>query len=99
MPPKRAKKIMCTEMDRDDFDLDSLSEEGQLIVAALSYKLDKVTKDLSDLLKAKDQKIEMMEQEIINMKHTVHKLEEGINDTDAYERRDTLIFSGESVPV
>ena len=41
----------------------------------------------------------MLEQEVVNLKHGMIKLNEKLNDAEAYERRDVLVVSGSAVPV
>ena len=41
----------------------------------------------------------MLEQEVVNLKHGMIKLDEKLNDAKAYERRDVLVVSGSAVPV
>ena len=41
----------------------------------------------------------MLEQEVVNLKHGMIKLDKKLNDAEAYERRDVLVVSGSAVPV
>ena len=63
------------------------------------------TKMLNDMkeefiatITAKDKKIEELSSEVTLLHGRIQKLEEKIDDQEAYERRDTLIFSGEKLP-
>lgn len=102
MPPKKNKKTLAVEYSDDEIEgIGEMSEDGKLIVAALSSKIDRMKMELCTLtkiMKEKDEKITKLDQEVINLKGTVEKLEERIDDADAYERRDTLLFSGEALP-
>ena len=49
-------------------------------------------------LQEKDTEIKGLRHEIDLLKKTVNKLEDQLDDNDAYERRDVVIFSGSSLP-
>lgn len=55
-------------------------------------------KELLDLEKEKDAKVKKMEVEVVTLKKQIANLEERIEDSEAYERRDALIISGSKVP-
>ena len=55
--------------------------------------------DFLQVCRAKDAKIEQLEGEVSSLKTKLYKLEEKIDDQEAYERRDTIIISGEKVPI
>ena len=50
-------------------------------------------------LESKTTQITNLKSEVSHLKDRIVKLEERIDDGDAYERRDTLIFTGDGVPV
>ena len=56
-------------------------------------------KEFEELCQEQDQKICALTSEVSQLKKHVSKLEEKIDDQEAYERRDTLILSGNAVPV
>ena len=94
MPPKKNKNTSI-------IDIDGLSADGRLIVTALSSQLDFMTEkihSLTKILHEKDDKIDELEREVLQLKKNMTNLKEKIDDADAYERRDTLIFSGDCVP-
>ena len=78
-----------------------LSSDGQKIVEALKREFkphrDEIT-ELKNLLQAKQNEVDELRNEISTLKLTVEKLNECVDDADQYERRDTLIFSGTTVP-
>ena len=49
-------------------------------------------------IRKKDEEIAELRSEVSSLKTIVNKLEDQLDDNDAYERRDTLIFSGSSLP-
>ena len=59
---------------------------------------DSMKLDLLEKIENKDSKIRDLEEEVFILKNTVGKLEDRIEDNDAYERRDTIIVSGKSIP-
>ena len=50
-------------------------------------------------IRKRDDEISELRSEVTSLKTTVNKLEAQIDDGDAYERRDTVIFSGPAIPV
>ena len=54
--------------------------------------------ELKTQIAEKDEKIAHLETEVCTLKKTVQKLEDKIEDNDAYERRDTIMISGNAVP-
>ena len=54
--------------------------------------------DFKNNLEAKDKEIEILQQDLQDVRRTVRKLEDSIDDQNAYERRDTIIISGSHIP-
>lgn len=77
---------------------DDLSEDGKKIVMALREEFERVKEDLLKELREKTTEIKTLSDEVTRLRTKVDKLEEKIDDAEAYERRDTLVFSGEAVP-
>lgn len=65
-------------------------EEKDLQITSLQDEVSSLKNTVSAL--------EKHAEDIQTLKHTVSKLEERIDDADAYERRDTLLFSGNDIP-
>ena len=97
MAPVKAQKFgrQCDEQALMNM---SLSEESQKIVNVIFQKLDIMQDELFGMLEEKDQRIRSLEGEVDALKCAVARLEERVDDGDAYERRDTVVFSGEAVP-
>ena len=55
--------------------------------------------ELLNKLAEKDEQIAELRSDVNFLKNRVIKLEDQLDDNDAYERKDTLIFSGASVPI
>ena len=49
-------------------------------------------------IQSKDEEIKSLRSEVVTLKESVDKLKDLVDESDAYERRDTLIFSGNTVP-
>lgn len=88
----------------------NLSPDGKSIVQLLTAEIAKVreefSKSLEDmksgfmlLLNSKSEKIAELESENKSLRDSVNKLENLVDDADAYERRDTLILSGPGIPI
>ena len=101
LPDNNLKSIM---------DLQMTSKDGKALVPALVNFLNgfqtTVTKILTDMKeefvnmgKAKDEEILSLRNEVKSLRKDFFKLEEKIEENEAYERRDTLIFSGKKLPV
>ena len=52
-----------------------------------------------DLCDKQDQAIQQLSSEVVLLKRQVAKLDEKIDEQEAYERRDTLVLSGEGIPI
>ena len=75
-----------------------LTPSEQRIVNALSAKMDTWKLEVLAEMRSKDEKIEDLSKEVEPLKTTVAKLEEQVDNNEAYERRDCLVFSGSSIP-
>ena len=99
----KKKNVLSTGSESDTNDLDNtfpdLSEEGQQLLLAMERKVALLVKDLQKQLYEKDKKISNLEQTVSTLKKTVTTLNEKIEDTEAYERRDTVVISGGELPI
>ena len=77
---------------------EDLSEDGKRIVSAIREDMAKLKAEFLDQLNIKTKVIEDLSNEIEILKAKVIKLEEKVEDSEAYERRDTLVISGKNVP-
>ena len=64
----------------------------------LTQMFDDLRAEFLKVYEEQDQKILDLSTEVTDLKKKISKLEEKVDDQDAYERRDTLIFSGSSLP-
>lgn len=104
MPPKKSnsRKIhednsLADQQAENDNDQD-VSEDGKYVVAKIKAELSKLRSEFSDMLAAKCQEITALKSEVDLLKDKVARLEERSDESDAYERKDSLIFSGDALP-
>lgn len=108
-PPRGSKKSKQSDSTQFEMDESVLSEDGRLIVEAisthfevlrkeLSVHLDLMRKEFHDLLEKKSKETDDLRVQVTTLRVQVTGLEERLDDTDAYERRDTIIFSGPAIP-
>lgn len=94
------------DLDTSDSELNyllgTLSEESKTLVKILNTIISKQFKAEIDMIKkdlnSKDDKIAELNTEIKELKNKVHDLEVNIDNTEQYERRDTVIISGPLLP-
>ena len=103
---------VAPETNMDDFELTHILDEVQptskdgksLKAAFLTFlqefptKLLETVNSIREDNRVKDEKISNLEKTVDELSAKVLKLEEGLDDQEAYERRDTLIISGKNVP-
>ena len=75
-----------------------LSEDSKYIIAFIERKFATMDEKFSDIIKSKNEEIDGLHGEIKGMKEDISKLKDLIDQGDAYERRDVLIFSGTKLP-
>ena len=64
----------------------------------LNSQIESLKAEFSLLINSKNEEISALNEQVDFLKARVIKLENSIDDEDAYVRRDTVIFSGSSVP-
>ena len=62
-------------------------------------KMNSMQEEFRLLVQAKDADIAALNAKVESLETKVLKLEEKVDDTDAYERRDTVVLSGDALPV
>lgn len=87
----RNKKKTATEIDQ-------LSEESRALYMLITDKFESALRDLEAKLKKRDEKIDMLEQQITTLKSKNLDLCERMDDLESLERRDMLVLSDDSVP-
>ena len=81
------------------FHLSDLSESERRIVDAMTFHMETMKNELFAKIAEKDLVIETLNCEVVSLKATVSRLEEQIDEGEAYQRRETLLFSGRSLPL
>ena len=97
----RARNSVASSSECSDYNDDTIqnsSVESRKIFELFQKKLETFMVSVTKQLQEKDEKIEKLEQEIVNMKKDTVTLEDRVEDAEAYERRDTIVVSGSAVP-
>jgi len=81
-----------------DKDLSKLSEESKLLLEIIMEKFDCFAREIGGKIEAKDEKISLLEQQVINLKHENCCLTDRMDNIEARERNNSLIFSGSDLP-
>ena len=102
MPPK-SSAVKFNELEKLQT---NLSSEGKLLATAMQKELAKMKQDYTKMIADKDSVIEDLQQQVAAMRTDIdslqeraRKMEDNIDGADAYERRDTIVLSGPSLPV
>ena len=74
-------------------------EVFQAFLDTLQLKFDKFKQEMTTAHLEKDKLIKNLHAEISSKKKTISQLEHKLDDQDQYVRRETLIFSGDSIPI
>ena len=80
-------------------DFPDLSPSEQRLVEAITFRMNTMKEDLLRKIEAKDEIIAKQGEEITVLKAAISRLEDKMDEEDSYVRRDTLLFSGKSLPV
>ena len=81
-----------------DTNSEKMSAEIEKIVKAVNEKIESLRNVFMDLIKKKDEEIGDLKSRVSTLEKQVESLRENLDDSEAYERRDTLIISGSSIP-
>ena len=77
-----------TQIDVHNIDTCSLSEESKTVVAL-------IINHINEVMKVKDEQIAALEKTVTSMQEKIRSLEIQIDSNSAYDRRDTLVLSGD----
>ena len=87
MPVGTRKGAKNQETVFPEVDMSKLTPDGREIVSCIiAY--------FSNLVKLKDEKLSELEERTVSLERKVQSLESELDSTNAYERRDTLVMSG-----
>lgn len=98
-----------SKADQDDLDegeleqlMNTITPESKTLVKILTIIISKQSrcelKTIRDELTEKDKQITQLKKDVIEMKDKLADLETQVDDAEQYERRDTIIISGPSLP-
>ena len=71
----------------------------QEFLTSLENKFDGFKKEMIEINKEKDEDIALLKNEVNRQKNRISTLEDQLDEKDQYVRRESVIFSGESLPV
>lgn len=99
---KKKKQASSSEYESEvvtqDQVLLDLDEEQKKLFVFFEGRMTEMIKDLQVKMAAKNTKMDEMATEIVALKKKVMILEDKLEDTEAYEKRDTVVVSGSSLP-
>ena len=75
------------------------NEDSKILLSVILSKFEELKLEFNTALEAKKQEISELNNEVKNLKSKVSHLESQIDEADSYERRDTLILTGEQIPL
>ena len=83
----------------DSISIEDLSADSQYIVSYMENKFEVMKKEFYDLLAAKNSEIDSLKCEVASLTSLMKKLEYNVDESDAYNRRETVVVSGDAVHV
>ena len=95
----RSKNLTPIAPAKSSTNLDDLSEESRSIVMLFRNDISELKTHFESLLKRKDAEISELKESVSHLKEELSKAKLLIDDADAYERKDTVILSGEHIPL
>ena len=69
-----------------------------MIVEAITAQFNELREEFKTMFEAKSAEVSKLKSEVDTLKKKVSKLEEKAEDSEAYERRDTVVLSGQVLP-
>ena len=95
----RSYKNIFPANSMNTINFDALSEESRSIVMLIRNDISELKIHFESLLKDRDEEISKLKENISELHEDLNKANIMIDDADAYERKDTVIFSGDHVPL
>ena len=80
----RRQRSRINNSDDSPFDINDLSEDGQKIVQAITAQIDLLREDFLRQMAEKEKEITRLKEVVTTLKCNVMKLEERLEDADAY---------------
>ena len=79
--------------------MDPTEDSSVLTIAYFEKKFADMESSFSALLQEKNNEVSSLKDKVKSLEDKVQALQNNIEENEAYERRDSLIFSGSSIPV
>lgn len=103
---KQQRELPLSDLDDESADLtelmDSLSAESKTLVKIFKVVISKQFKSELEIMKKelakKDAEIDFLKSEVKDLKDKIQDLDSHLDSVDQYERRDTIIVSGPTLP-
>ena len=99
MPPKNKNaNVQKDSAEAVSMDIDKLSPDGKILINMMKSEFQKFREEFSGLLAAKNTEIERLQAKVLSLEDELKKVKDNIDGAEAYERRDTIVLSGSSIP-
>ena len=95
MPPKRNFRV---QEDSVASEMEKLSPDGKVLFNLMKSEFQKFREEFADMLESKNSEIEQLQAKVLTLEDELTKVKDNIDSTEAYERRDTIVLSGSSIP-
>ena len=96
---KKKKPLVSTDSEIEEQINNDFTDEQQKLYEIFERRLEKTVDGLVQKLTAKDEMIDTLRAELGSLRRKVIDLENKVEDTEAYERRDTIVVSGSDLPL
>ena len=77
----------------------AMSKDSKLVVSYMEQKFSDLENKFMEIVSANKAEITKLNTEVTSLKSEVQNLKSLIDDGEAYERRDTIVLSGDSIPL
>ena len=98
LPPIANELIANSDTFHPSIDVSKLSSESQTIVELMMGKMGEMRRDILSKLDEKNGLISDLEGQVLSLKRDVNQLTVRLEDVESYQRGDSVIISGNSVP-
>ena len=82
----------------DPIDSEGISEDSQVLYRFLANKFDTKFDEIAVMLESRDRKIEQLQQENVNLKRDIRRLEERLENVEMLDRQNDIVVSGNAIP-
>ena len=86
---------MEVDLDQIKHDFGEIvNEKMEAFKASILAEMEKMQSEFCQMLQVKTEEVQELRKEVTNLKSKITLLEDNLDETEAYERRDTIIMSG-----